>query len=73
MSWAISTGEGGYIGVFWFHRGELPDYFDGQRTALFSTRDAARKRLKAIKKPKRDGGFPRARVEWVSIEIEASR
>lgn len=60
------TGHG-YMGVFFFTH-NLADWHDGCRTALFRTRQQARNAIKATDLKR---SWPRAKVERVTVTIEA--
>jgi hypothetical protein len=70
QAWAIhshSTEGHGFIGVgYWGWN--IPTQCDGNRVALFRTRQAARDAL-----PKVKPAFSRARVHRVTVEIEAEQ
>lgn len=68
-AWAIDTrsDEGhGFIGRYWWHRGELPDHLEGCETALFKTRAIARQYLPDVTRH----SFPRAQVVRVRVTVE---
>lgn len=65
-SWAIDTGEDGFIGRYYF--GYPRDWDDGCEIALFKTRRDAQGRLKGMKTGYIQ--FPKAKVVRVSVEIK---
>ncbi len=73
MAWAIHTQspEGhGFIGALYLTSWDrkIPVQLDGNRTALFSSRKAAREALALIKAP--EWGFKRSRVYRVKVTVE---
>lgn len=67
-TWAISTGEDGFIGVYWFGNDLLP-WQNGFRFCTFLTRAAAREHLKCVRGPSNRGKLPRAKVVRVEITM----
>jgi hypothetical protein len=74
-AWAIelppdkSFPSGGWIGPYWFGSRDEDGPFGGYRSALFSTRRAARAAMR--EKAGIKGCWPRARVVGVTITMEA--
>lgn len=70
MTWAIDTGEVGFIGRFWRFGSNLhpdiPTHLLGCRIALFETRKEARRGLPFVKT-----SWPNAKVVRVTVTIKS--
>ena len=67
-TWAISTGENGFIGFYWFGHDAL-SWQDGFRLCTFRTRSVAREHLAVVRGPKNRGKFPKAKVVRVDVTM----
>ena len=71
-AWAISTGNPGLIGAYWFES-TIPAWRMGFRYATFLSRAVAREHMKKVRGPASRGVFPNARVVRVEVRVTCKK